>query len=64
MSERQVSAPIQQIKKQRPSFHLFDFFYQYGTILTIVVLIVVLRQPIRHFYSQEISSIFYDRSRL
>ncbi|AHL73291.1 MULTISPECIES: ABC transporter permease [Bacillus] len=41
MSERQVSAPIQQIKKQRPSFHLFDFFYQYGTILTIVVLIVV-----------------------
>ncbi|MBR3378880.1 MAG: ABC transporter permease, partial [Bacillus sp. (in: Bacteria)] len=27
--------------KQRPSFHLFDFFYQYGTILTIVVLIVV-----------------------
>ncbi|QII26657.1 ABC transporter permease [Bacillus altitudinis] len=41
MSERQVSAPVQQIKKQRPSFHLFDFFYQYGTILTIVVLIVV-----------------------
>ncbi|MBW3702285.1 sugar ABC transporter permease [Bacillus aerophilus] len=41
MSERLVSAPIQQIKKQRPSFHLFDFFYQYGTILTIVVLIVV-----------------------
>ncbi|MBD3858980.1 ABC transporter permease [Bacillus sp. 28A-2] len=41
MSERQISAPVQQIKKQRPSFHLFDFFYQYGTILTIVVLIVV-----------------------
>lgn len=41
MSERQVLAPVQQIKKQRPSFHLFDFFYQYGTILTIVVLIVV-----------------------
>lgn len=41
MSERQVSAPVQQIKKQRPSFHLFDFFYQYGTILTIVVLIIV-----------------------
>lgn len=41
MSERQVSAPVQQIKKQRPSFHLFDFFYRYGTILTIVVLIVV-----------------------
>ena len=41
MSERQVSAPVQQSKKQRPSFHLFDFFYQYGTILTIVVLIVV-----------------------
>lgn len=41
MSERQVSAPVQQIKKQRPSFHLFDFFYQYGTILTIVILIVV-----------------------
>ena len=41
MSERQISAPVQQMKKQRPSFHLFDFFYQYGTILTIVVLIVV-----------------------
>ncbi|TYS31379.1 ABC transporter permease [Bacillus pumilus] len=41
MSERRISAPVQQIKKQRPSFHLFDFFYRYGTILTIVVLIVV-----------------------
>ncbi|WP_342474598.1 ABC transporter permease [Bacillus sp. FSL L8-0215] len=41
MSEQQISAPVQQIKKQRPSFHLFDFFYRYGTILTIVVLIVV-----------------------
>lgn len=41
MSEQQISAPVQQIKKQRPSFHLFDFFYRYGTILTIVVLIVI-----------------------
>ncbi|PCK18865.1 sugar ABC transporter permease [Bacillus pumilus] len=41
MSERHISTPVQPIKKQRPSFHLFDFFYQYGTILTIVVLIVV-----------------------
>ncbi|PRS22344.1 ABC transporter permease [Bacillus safensis] len=41
MSEQQIPAPVQQIKKQRPSFHLFDFFYRYGTILTIVVLIVV-----------------------
>lgn len=41
MSERQILAPVQQTKKQRPSFHLFDFFYRYGTILTIVVLIVV-----------------------
>lgn len=41
MSERQIPAPVQQMKKQRPSFHLFDFFYRYGTILTIVVLIVV-----------------------
>ncbi|KIL12827.1 ABC transporter permease [Bacillus safensis] len=41
MSEQQIQAPVQQIKKQRPSFHLFDFFYRYGTILTIVVLIVV-----------------------
>ena len=64
MSERQVSAPVQQIKKQRPSFHLFDFFYQYGTILTIVVLIVVFAAANPAFYSQEISSTFYDRSRL
>ncbi|KKD41034.1 ABC transporter permease [Bacillus sp. FSL L8-0167] len=41
MSEQQIPAPVQQIKKHRPSFHLFDFFYRYGTILTIVVLIVV-----------------------
>ena len=41
MTERQILAPVQQTKKQRPSFHLFDFFYRYGTILTIVVLIVV-----------------------
>ncbi|WP_282069088.1 ABC transporter permease [Bacillus pumilus] len=41
MSERQIPAPVHQMKKQRPSFHLFDFFYRYGTILTIVVLIVV-----------------------
>ncbi|MGM0918979.1 sugar ABC transporter permease [Bacillus sp. NMCC4] len=41
MSERQIPVPVQQMKKQRPSFHLFDFFYRYGTILTIVVLIVV-----------------------
>ncbi|MBR0637638.1 MULTISPECIES: ABC transporter permease [Bacillus] len=41
MSEQQIPAPVQQIKKQRPPFHLFDFFYRYGTILTIVVLIVV-----------------------
>ena len=41
MSEQQIPVPVQQIKKQRPSFHLFDFFYRYGTILTIVVLIVV-----------------------
>lgn len=41
MSEQQIPAPVQQIKKRRPSFHLFDFFYRYGTILTIVVLIVV-----------------------
>ncbi|PRR90276.1 ABC transporter permease [Bacillus sp. NMCN1] len=41
MSERQISTPVQKIKKQRPSFHLFDFFYRYGTILTIVILIVV-----------------------
>ncbi|MCY7708233.1 ABC transporter permease [Bacillus safensis] len=41
MSEQQIPAPVQQIEKQRPSFHLFDFFYRYGTILTIVVLIVV-----------------------
>ncbi|WFO47426.1 ABC transporter permease [Bacillus pumilus] len=41
MSEQQIPAPVQQTKKQRPSFQLFDFFYRYGTILTIVVLIVV-----------------------
>ncbi|PRR98053.1 sugar ABC transporter permease [Bacillus sp. NMCN6] len=41
MSERQISTPVQKIKKRRPSFHLFDFFYRYGTILTIVILIVV-----------------------
>jgi len=41
MSEQQIPAPVQQIKKQQPSFHLFDFFYRYGTILTIIVLIVV-----------------------
>ncbi|MFS0653950.1 ABC transporter permease [Bacillus sp. 179-C3.3 HS] len=40
MSERHIS-PVQQRKKQQSSFQLFDFFYQYGTILTIVVLIVV-----------------------
>lgn len=26
MSEQQIPAPVQQTKKQRPSFHLFDFF--------------------------------------
>ncbi|OLP66932.1 Ribose transport system permease protein RbsC [Bacillus pumilus] len=41
MSDQQIPEPVQQIKKQRPSFHLFDFFYQYGTILTIVVLVIV-----------------------
>ncbi|MGE6630487.1 ABC transporter permease [Bacillus sp. NPDC077027] len=41
MSELQNPAPVLEIKKKRPSFDLFDFFYKYGTILTIVVLVVV-----------------------
>ncbi|BBP93151.1 hypothetical protein BsIDN1_67690 [Bacillus safensis] len=41
MSEQQIPAPVQQIKNSGHPFICLISFYRYGTILTIVVLIVI-----------------------